>query len=498
MDVSFKKVVCDCLDAAVREVRSTEVTQEIKLPDSMPDVGRVVSAWGQAILRSKEWNADRISISGGLMVWVLYAPEDGSTERCLDTWIPFQMQWELPENTVQGEIRVRLQVRFVDGRSISARKIMVRAGVAALTEALVPGELQVYTVDGPQKEVELLKNTYPLRLNREAGERSILIEEELSLPDAAPKPEALLYYRMEPRVTDKKVLSNKVVFRGNGNLHVLYRSEEGQVHSWDFDLPFSQYAQLNQEHSSDAQADFLLSPTGLELELDQEGMLRVKGGIAAQYLISDKQLLELVEDAYSPGREVRVSAQSLEIPVVLENRRENLYAEQTIDAPADIAADVSFLPDFPRQRQSEHGVDIITPGTFQILYYGEDGSLNATSSRWEGLQKMSAHEDTTLTAAAQYSVPMAVVGSGQIMVKTEMPLEVTATARQKLDMVTDVELGEVRQRDAGRPTLILRRAGDQRLWDIAKRSGSTVDTIRRINGLQSEPAPEQILLIPVS
>ena len=53
-----------------------EETQEYKLPDTLPDAGRVISAWGQAVLRGKEWRGDHISLSGGGMVWILYAPED--------------------------------------------------------------------------------------------------------------------------------------------------------------------------------------------------------------------------------------------------------------------------------------------------------------------------------------------------------------------------------------------------------------------------------------
>ena len=43
---------------------------------------------GQTILRGKEWRSDSVSFSGGMMVWILYAPEDGSEERCIDGWIP--------------------------------------------------------------------------------------------------------------------------------------------------------------------------------------------------------------------------------------------------------------------------------------------------------------------------------------------------------------------------------------------------------------------------
>ena len=67
-----------------------------------------------------------------------------------------------------------------------------------------------------------------------------MLEEDLTLPDSAPQPEKLIYSRMEPRITDSRLVGDKLVYRGNGNLHVLCRSEEGKLYSWDFPMPFSQ------------------------------------------------------------------------------------------------------------------------------------------------------------------------------------------------------------------------------------------------------------------
>lgn len=498
MELNFGKTLLSCLDTPVREIQSSEQTQEIKLPDGMPDIGRILSAWGQGILRGKEWRSDSISFSGGMMVWVLYAPEDGSAERVIDAWIPFQMKWDLPDGTPEGSIRIHCLPRFVDARSVSARKIMVRSGISAMAEAFAPQTVEVFAPDSIPEDVELLRSTYPVRLPMEAGEKTFLLDEDLTLPDSAPQPEKLIYYRLNPRITDKKVLANKLVFRGNGNLHVLYRSEEGQLHSWDFELPFSQFADLDREHSSDAQADIAIGPTSLELELDDEGHLRFKGGIVAQYLITDRQMVELIEDAYSPDRELGIETEYLELPAVLENRRENLYGEQTIPAEADLAADINFLPDFPRQRRTENGVEMEIPGTFQVLYYGEDGVLRSATARWEGQQRIPADGDSQITAIPMAAEPQAMAGSGQILAKAEVPMEMTTTAKQRIPMVTGVELGERRVPDPNRPTLILRRAGEDRLWDIAKHSGSTMESIRRANNLQDEPAPDQMLLIPVS
>ena len=81
------------------------------------------------------------------------------------------------------------------------------------------------------------------------------------------------------------------------------------------------------------------------------------------------------------------------------------------------------------------------------------------------------------------------LGSGSVTVKGEVPLEMTSESSRGFSMITGVELGEEKEPDANRPSLILRRAGNGRLWDIAKESGSTMDAIRKANGLQEEGEP---------
>lgn len=497
MEVNFKRKAISCLHTPLHQVQNGEQTLELKLQEGMPDVGRILTAWGQPILRSKEWREDLVQFSGGMMVWVLYAPEDGSEEQCVQGWLPFQMRWDLPENTPEGTLRLRCLTRFVDGRSTSPRRILVRAGLAVLAEAYASMEIETAEPEERPEHVALLENTYPVRLLKEAGEKAFQIEEELYLPDSAPKVKQLISWRISPRITDQRVLADKVVLRGSGNLHVLYRSDAGQLHSWDFELPFSQYADLRGEYGADARIETSLMPTALELELRENGNLDLRGGMTAQYLLTDKQPITLVEDAYSPGWDLTVRQETIMPPAVLENRRENLYGEQTISAAANLTADVQFLPDFPRQRRTESGVEMEYPGQFQVLYYGEDSRLHGAASRWEGKLSLPADENSHITGVPFGTEVQTITGNGKILIKAEMPVELTATARQSIPMVTGVELGPQKQPDPNRPSLILRRAGDSSLWDIAKAAGSTMEAIRRANGLSGEPVPEQMLLIPV-
>lgn len=497
MEMGFEKKRIACLDTALQQVQNSEQTLELKLQEGMPDAGQILTAWGQPVLRSKEWREDAVQFSGGMMVWVLYAPEDGSEEQCVQGWIPFQMRWDLPDAMPEGTLRLRCLTRFVDARSTSPRKILVRAGLAAMAEAYVPVELEIAEPKESSESVALLQNTYPVRLMKEAGEKTFQMEEELYLPDSAPKVKQLISWRLSPRITDHRVLTDKVVFRGNGNLHVVYRSDAGQLHGWDFELPFSQYADLRGAYGSDARIETALMPTGLELELRENGTLDLRSGMTAQYLVTDKQPVTIVEDAYSPGWDLVVNRETLMAPVVLENRRENIYAEQTIPAASNLTADVQFLPDYPRQRSVEGGVQLEYPGQFQVLYYDEERRLRGATCRWEGKGTLPAGESSGISAVPMVPEVQAITGNGNILVKAELPVELTATTKQEIPMVNGVEPGQQKQSDPDRPSLILRRSDGSSLWEIAKAAGSTMEAIRQANGLTGEPKPEQMLLIPV-
>lgn len=499
MEMQFQNGMRTCLDCVVYEVKNTEQTQELRLSDGMPDIGRVLTAWGQPVLRSKEWRPDSIAVSGGMAVWVLYAPEDGTEPRCVEGWLPFGLNWDLPEGTPEGKLRVRMLLRFADARAVSARKLMLRGCTSVLTEAFVPTSVSTWTPGELPGDVQLHRMEYPVRLNLHADEKIFSLDEDLTLPGSAPEPDKLVYYTLCPEITETKVLGNKLVFRGDGNLHVLYRSEEGQLYSWDFPMAFSQYAELPQSHSPSAVADVALCVTNLEADLDDEGHLRVKCSMAGQYTVEDTELIQSVEDVYSSVRTVEPESSEAVIPVILERRQENMYAEQSVQAEANLVADIRFFPDFPRIYPSEDGVRVQQQGMYQLLYYGENGRIGAASGKWEGKHDLCADSASSIRCIPMPSgEPQFAISDGRVTLKNPVRLQLTVSARQTLPCVKALELGEEQEPDPNRPSLVLHRVDDQSLWQLAKENGSTVASIRDANSLSGEPAPGQILLIPVS
>ena len=497
MQLAFQKQAFRYLGTGLQEIRNTEVTQEQRLPDGMPDIGRVLGTWGQVILRSKEWQGSQARATGGVMTWTLYAPEDGTEPRSVESWLPFDLKWETAPVDREGPVLVLPLLRFADSRSISSRKIIVRAGVGALAHGFYPEQAEIGIPGELPDDVEILKNTYPLWLHVEAGEKTFLLDEELQV-EADQPPEKMLSCTIYPQIQEKRVLSDKLALKGNVKIHLVCREPEGKVLSRILELPFSQLVQLDESHGTDAQAHIHMAVTSLEADMPEPGRLRIKSGLTAQYRISDQKILELVQDAYSPRRQVETEMAELELPVILEERQDAVSVEQPVPGQFGVLGDGIYLPDFPRQRRNGSSLALELSGLFQSLMYGEDGVLQPVNARWEGNLSIPADENTRLIPSVHSdgSVDAAQTGEGMLL-KSQMNLDLQSSVQQKIPMVMSLEVGQQEVQDDARPSLILTMGSGESLWEIAKRCGSTVSAICAANGLEGEPLQERMLLIPV-
>lgn len=497
MELPFEKKVCRYWKQKLYTLVNQEETQEIRLPESMPDVGRVICSWGQAVIRSKDWRSGGIGVSGGVMVWVLYAPEGGGDLQHIESWIPFQSRAEFPDDGEDGTIRVECLLKSVDARSISSRKLMLRTGIGMLVQILVPESAQISNPGELPPDLEVLNRTYPLVLTRETGEKTFLLDEELSLPRGSRPVKQLIYYRMEPELLDQKVMGSKAVFRGIGKLHVLYLDDEGELNSADLELPFAQYMDLDGDYEPDAMVSNLLCLTSLELDMLPEGTLHLKCGMVSQYIINAESVINVLEDIYSPCRSVEAERQELILPAWLEERQQSVDVSQSLPMEDGTLVDQHFMPIPPVVTRQPGGVSIETGGNFQTLLKDQNGEYIGKNLNSRERTELKTECDTICFARPKGSVECR-RDAGNWRVETQILLSIGSLCTHPIEMVTSVQAGEAGTPDPERPSVIIRSLGEYPgLWDLAKNNGSTVSAIRKLNKLEGEPEKNRLLLIPV-
>lgn len=492
MELQWNQTDCTYLRQVLRECQNTEQTQEVKLPEGMPDVGRVLCAWGQPVLRSKQWRSDAVAVSGGVSAWVLYSPEDGTAPECMQVWLPFQMKWNLPDSRREGVIRVGCCLRSVDARSLSSRKLLVRASVGVILEAMEPALQPIYREGELPDGVQLLHQNYPVMLPKEAGEKLIALAEELTLPGE--NPGKIVCCQVYPQITEQNVVGARVVFRGSCQVQLVYMEENGKLMRHLDQIPFAQFAELDMDYDKDAEVSVAMAVSTVEPEL-MENKVRLRCELIGQYMIHDRELLQVVEDAYSLYQTVQPVMQELQLPVILDRARENISAQGQMQGETGKIVDVTLFAEQPVQYREENGLQSQVGGYFQVLYYDEAGMLQCKAEPWSGQWDLPVAENSQVLVWMKNMEPVQ-IGQGDTW-ETEVVLEAASLSGQPISMVSGLQLGEKTEPDPARPSLILRRAGENSLWDIAKNSGTTVDAIKKANHLTGEPALGQMLLIPI-
>lgn len=483
MELQWNKTPCPYLHTQIRQVQTLEETQELRLPEELPDIGRVLCAWGQCVVRGKQWRGDGMQASGGVTVSVLYLPEDGSVARCVESWLPFQAKWSFPQTRREGAMRIATLLQGVDARTLSARKMMLRANISLLGEALEPTEAEIYAPAELPTGIEVLANVYPAVLPREAGEKQFTIEDEIHIPGVS----KWVSFSMQPEVTEQNVVGSRVVIRGNGHLRYVYLDEQGEIRSGNLDIPFAQFADLDRDYDNEATADLMLCVSGMEPETGEDS-LHIQCSVTAQYLIKDRALLEIIEDAYSPTRELSLEIQTLKLPMELENRVEGLDADPVFQEGKVL--DMMFLPEYPVQYRDGDMVNLEIPAQFRFLYQDPEGNLQSATENWSTTLTVPAAENTQLQPTITSIEPSSN--------SARMKLNLQTWADQQIPMISGLTVGGSKPLEEARPSLILRPMDTDSLWELAKETGSTMDAIRKANGLTQEPRQGQMLLIPVT
>lgn len=498
MELEFNRVKIPCLRTVTNRVQRLEQSQDVRLTDGMPDIGRILLAYGQPLIRSKEWRSESMSVSGGVMAWVLYEPEDEGPVQWIETWIPFQMKWDFPDSERDGTMRFETALKTIDARSTSARKILVRAEVDVKGCACVADGIEYCECAEIPEDIFIRKQKYPVLLPMEAGEKAINLEEEVSLPAAAETLEKIVCYTLRQELTETKIVSDKAVFRGYCVLHLLYTGQDERLHVTNVDIPFSQYAQLDKEYGQEAQLDVRITMTDMEVTDSGSGKLIVRIGLIAQYTVSDMKHIEIPMDAYSVKKAVKPEIINFVLPSVLDKIDRTVSLEHAVAGQSERIVDTILLAEYPEWKNEDGHTSVICKGNISTLIYGQDGRLAVVSSPWNESVLIPTSDLAQVDMAFSVSGnPQSTQGVDEIMQRGSLCLEYTAFGGEGLPMLSKIEIGEDVTANPDRPSLILRRGDTGSLWDIAKEAGSTVALIREANGIEQEPEGDKMLLIPV-
>lgn len=202
MELAFEQKQQSCLRRTAHLSLAQEQTQELIIPDSMPDAAHTLICYAEPEVQSKTNREGSLLVTGTLRASCLYADETGGLQ-LLTSELPFTVKLENADLHEETQTLVRCCVRSADSRLINSRKVLLRVSVLVQADGFEPQTESTRVLTDPPACLQLKTQTYEMNAPVELAERAFQVSEELNLPDGRPQIARLVSYSLTPVVQEQ-------------------------------------------------------------------------------------------------------------------------------------------------------------------------------------------------------------------------------------------------------------------------------------------------------
>mgnify|MGYP004470092293 CR=1 FL=1 len=493
-DVLQRRTIYDgCLEIGVES--------DIVLPDYCGDIERILKCTLTPRLSSKNVENDRLSVGGMAFLRMVYQTGDGKLS-AFETQLPFSKSVDLQGACDPCCVTVRLRTEFASCSAISPRRFEVRGALSMKACVRCAVAVPVVTdIDEENIEVRRCSIDAIVPVASVCDTFTILEEYEHSGPPLS----CVLRMTAVPTLIDTKIISGKLLVKGEIALTVIYLPEDGdQPQSVSYSLPVNPILSISDAEEGD-RADVRLEISRMSVQPSRRGDVNELGveillGVCAE--ITRQSPLQTVSDAYSTVCACNCSRSDFSF-VSLEEPIEHCHTLTL--TPED--SEGELLDVFAELRSESFNIsdqgEVLAEGelTVETLLRNADGSFSVTEKAQPFRFSVAADErfrQGTVDGMIQLRSAEQVRGKREI--RLELCAYATVTKIRQQPLLTGIQLQTdtplCRSNDAAL-TLYFADSGED-AFDIAKRYCTSAQAVMAENGLESTRLEQpKMLLIPM-
>ena len=502
MELELNRTHLTGYDTVLDTTLFQEETLETIVPDACPDILRLVDTQGKILLKSKTALDGRVTLTGTARLTVLYLPDGGTGPCRLEVSIPFSMSAEEKQIRTGCLVTAVPRVSAADTRTMNPRKVVTRVEIAAEVKVFTASAVSLCTgVTATGGTMEQLMQSHQPACISAVQEKQVAFEDDLNIPAGRPAAEELINSRVDVSCHDAKIIGNKLIFKGEALVRLLYRPANGGLDAADFTLPFSQIAEVAGVGENGI-CRVEMSLTSAEFTLGGDGRtVSAALSMLAQAVVREERSVELLADTYSTCCPVRAERVPYEYQVCQSEGTGRQMVREVIESGFQIQSVVDAYCSVGRLTQSREGgqLRLSAPVGVTAVCMTEESDFCAISRNLEVSCMVDVPEECGCQFSCQCGDLIATPTADGVEVRFPLDFPYLSMQDAHTSVVRDVIVENAPEEGQERQPSIVLRVLDQgeRLWDVAKRYGTTIGDIVKANELESEqPCGGTLLLIP--
>ncbi len=499
---------CNCRDS-----RQITLDRDFNVPDAKPDALTIMKEQGNVQIEEVRMADGKASVRGELLFQILYAVDGDMPVSEMNGSIPFEEAIPLSCANRDDELTVHPTVEDLRSELINSRKLGLKAiiNLEVSAETVTDGEGAVDLEDG--ENVYIQKKVLDISRLAFTRKDTLRVRDEWKIPGTKDSIGQILYSDIRLGEMNTRMEENELRVDGQARLFVIYLSdsENPEMNFYENMIPIEGSLECSGcEAGMVAQVATDIHGRDLEIKEDEDGESRVLDAeivVGFDIKVYGQEQLELLTDFYSTQEKCYpIYEDSYFENLILQNKsRARISGKILVDDRVPLQIwDVCGEIRVDRREQKENGVQVEGVLDVSVLYRTEDERIPLASVKGtlpfsqfveaDGLDETS----NVWFQACLEQISGAIAGDKEIEIKAVASLEVIAFERIEEPIIANFESEPIDWKERSREPGIIGyvvQAGEK-LWDIAKRFFTTIESIMEINQMENEEVKEgDILLI---
>jgi len=504
MELELRQEYISCWDNGYRTCINQEETTEMIVPDACPDILQILDGEGKLLLQRKEAMDGKAELSGCIKVGILYQPE-GECRLCsMEGILPFSSTLESAAITRSSKLMVVPKIQKVDVHVLNPRKVLIKVNFTLDVCCYTPQSMSICPcVEQREKyavcqKVEEHQSYLPVAVQ----EKMFNYTDLLTLPAGNPDMEELLRFRADCLCHEAKVIGNKLLFKGEAKVELLYRSCDGNPCSASFPLPFSQMMEIGDAgEESVPELRVIFTDLSCKRADDEARTVSVELELLAQCVLCRTERITMLHDLYSTGYDTQETRRQYPVSRLMDHGIAAETVREIVEnsLPAESILDIQLRP--MQMSSSKQGSDLSLNAELDafVLFQTDQGDLSAMHRRIMVPHLIPAGPQWEYSCDFWISRPASAIPvKGGIELSFALEFSWNAMEKGSMEGIERAVLEEKKASAEERASVIIRpvRNGES-LWDIAKSYATREIDIAEANSLPTmELYAGQMLLIP--
>ncbi len=474
------------------------------LPDYCPEIFKILCCRLTPKIMSYNLVGDsKLSLDGSVEIKMLYLTEGSDAIHCIEQHYTYSKSVEIGKSAVpDGEdvfIKLTPHADYCNCRAVSSRRVDIRGAVSTKIRITA---IKDYSMPRLPENIQIRKKELLCCANITCAEKQFSVREEIET--GAQGLDCIIRSSATPKISDVRVIADKVVVKGTITVNAAYGISEAESHGchkteqMSADIPLSQIVDIN-ELSDNCSCSAEIDILSCELSCSTDsGLIGCNIGAICRVTCRDDKTIQLPIDAFSTEYETDLSMGQIRLTGACSQIIKQLAVKTqltsecgTIESVLDCNAEIynlscTYKPQIGLVLTGLIGTQVLcrtSEGQVCCIEKQESFECNASTDAFS--------EGTSITfnaicTDADYSIK----ADGALDVNAKIELDAVLCRNESHSVLEGITIHEDRPvpRNNDHAIKIFYPDGNDCCWSIAKQYKACVDSIMEENELADENA----------